>query len=617
MKSRVALALPLLLVVPIVFPVLLISVIAGFGAESPAAACDTVVPATGAETVGDAHLDAEQMQVATQIVGVVRAFPATSTKPQAAVVALATTRQESGIRNLDYGDRDSLGAFQQRPSQGWGTPDQVRNVLYATTSFLKRLVKVPGWETMRVTDAAATVQRPAEEYEGLYEQWVPLATGLTERLWGSGTAAGSRGEEMRLNLTGETAATGLFAQNAGCVVTGGGSVPANCSARGGAAEAGLTPDALRVMRCALTVFGPHVVGGVGERPNPSDHTTGRAVDVMIAGWDTPAGNAEGWEIAQWAQDNAKQLGVTYVIFDAKIWSVDRNAEGWRAYTHPTGSSNPTLDHLDHVHASVRGNAGSDTPIAVAGEIRPLTGKPRVASFNVLGHSHTVAGGERPGMAEGPQRMRWATQLLYDQGISVAGLQEFQPPQVREFKRLVGSAWGMFPGAGRDNVNAVVWRTDTWELVSAQSYPFPYFHGRTMRAPVVLLRHRASGQAVWFTNHHNPADAQGPAAHWRREATRMEITYTRGLLRTGYPVVVTGDMNERDIFYCRFTARADMQAANGGSNSNGRCRPPAQTQIDWIFGSRQVRFSNYQALRNEQVRRTTDHPLVVATMDVAG
>ena len=90
-----------------------------------------------------------------------------------------------------------------------------------------------------------------------------------------------------------------------------------------------------------------------------------------------------------------------------------------------------------------------------------------------------------------------------------------------------------------------------------------------------------------------------------------------MLRTGYPVVVTGDMNERDLFLCRFTGGVQMHAANGGSN-NGRCRPPSPAQIDWIFGSRQVRFSNYQALRNDQVvHRTTDHPLVVATLDVSG
>ena len=129
------------------------------------------------------------MRVAQQIVTAVRAFPATADKPHAAVIALATARQESGIRNLDYGDRDSLGAFQQRPSQGWGTPEQVMNVPHATTTFLRHLILTPEWETRRVTDVAADVQRPAEEYRGLYEQWVPLATRLTEQFWPGATAS--------------------------------------------------------------------------------------------------------------------------------------------------------------------------------------------------------------------------------------------------------------------------------------------------------------------------------------------------------------------------------------------------------------------------------------------
>jgi murein DD-endopeptidase MepM/ murein hydrolase activator NlpD len=170
-----------LLAVPIALPIIFLLVVGGQAVSSPATACDP--PAASAADVGDAELDGEQRQVAQQIVAAVRAFPATADKPHAAVIALATARQESGIRNLDYGDRDSLGAFQQRPSQGWGTPDQVMNVPHATTTFLEHLVLVPGWETRRVTDVAADVQRPAEEYRGLYEQWVPLATRLTEQLW--------------------------------------------------------------------------------------------------------------------------------------------------------------------------------------------------------------------------------------------------------------------------------------------------------------------------------------------------------------------------------------------------------------------------------------------------
>ena len=85
----------------------------------------------------------------------------------ASTVAIATAIQESGLRNLDYGDRDSLGLFQQRPSQGWGTEKEIRNPHYAAFKFYNRLIQVDGWEDMRVTDAAQSVQRSGfpEAYE--------------------------------------------------------------------------------------------------------------------------------------------------------------------------------------------------------------------------------------------------------------------------------------------------------------------------------------------------------------------------------------------------------------------------------------------------------------------
>jgi hypothetical protein len=96
---------------------------------------------------------------------------------RAVVVALATAMQESRLRNLDYGDRDSLGLFQQRPSQGWGTPEQVQDPVYAAGIFYDRLLRVPGWEAMRVTDAAQRVQRSA--YPELYEQHAAMAVELS------------------------------------------------------------------------------------------------------------------------------------------------------------------------------------------------------------------------------------------------------------------------------------------------------------------------------------------------------------------------------------------------------------------------------------------------------
>ncbi|GAA5168997.1 hypothetical protein GCM10023321_63890 [Pseudonocardia eucalypti] len=100
--------------------------------------------------------------------------------PQGWVIALAAALQESGLRNLNYGDRDSLGLFQQRPSQGWGNPDQIMNPDYAATQFYRHLLAVPGWERMSVTDAAQAVQRSATP--GAYARHEPAARTLVTAL---------------------------------------------------------------------------------------------------------------------------------------------------------------------------------------------------------------------------------------------------------------------------------------------------------------------------------------------------------------------------------------------------------------------------------------------------
>jgi cell wall-associated NlpC family hydrolase len=75
------------------------------------------------------------------------------------VTAVVAALQESGLRNLNHGDRDSLGLFQQRPSQGWGTPAEIMNPSYAATTFYQRLIETPGWQEQSVNDAAQSVQR--------------------------------------------------------------------------------------------------------------------------------------------------------------------------------------------------------------------------------------------------------------------------------------------------------------------------------------------------------------------------------------------------------------------------------------------------------------------------
>jgi hypothetical protein len=117
----------------------------------------------GATTVA---LDSEQMANAATIaaVGIRAGLP-----ERAVAVALATALQESKLRNLPGGDRDSVGLFQQRPSQGWGTPDQISDPRYAARHFYAALTRIRGWETMRITEAAQRVQRSA--YPEAYDKW--------------------------------------------------------------------------------------------------------------------------------------------------------------------------------------------------------------------------------------------------------------------------------------------------------------------------------------------------------------------------------------------------------------------------------------------------------------
>jgi hypothetical protein len=100
----------------------------------------------------------------------------------AVTIALATALQESKLRNISHGDRDSVGLFQQRPSQGWGTAEQLTTPRYAAAAFYRALVEVEGWETMSVTDAAQAVQVSAAPHA--YAQWEAEARVLARILTG-------------------------------------------------------------------------------------------------------------------------------------------------------------------------------------------------------------------------------------------------------------------------------------------------------------------------------------------------------------------------------------------------------------------------------------------------
>lgn len=122
---------------------------------------------------GNVKLDADQLRNASIIASVGRSMGAST---RDIVISLMTAMQESTLRNLNYGDRDSLGLFQQRPSMGWGTPAQVTNPEYAARKFFEGLLRVENRGSMPLTLAAQAVQRSAFPYA--YANWQSMAEAL-------------------------------------------------------------------------------------------------------------------------------------------------------------------------------------------------------------------------------------------------------------------------------------------------------------------------------------------------------------------------------------------------------------------------------------------------------
>nr|WP_221376551.1 hypothetical protein [Actinoplanes polyasparticus] len=153
---------------------------------------------------GEVTLDYVQMANAATItaVGLRKGMP-----ERAVVIALATAFQESKLENLDDGDRDSIGLFQQRPSQGWGTFDQIKDPRYAADKFYSSLKKVKNYQKMRVTDAAQKVQRSA--YPNAYEKWADESAVLARALTGRATGAVECSVSGSPVLRGATAAAAL------------------------------------------------------------------------------------------------------------------------------------------------------------------------------------------------------------------------------------------------------------------------------------------------------------------------------------------------------------------------------------------------------------------------
>ena len=226
---------------------------------------------------GEVDLDVIQMANAATItaVGVRRGMP-----ERAIVVALAAALQESKLENLEDGDRDSLGLFQQRPSQGWGPAEKIQDPRYAAGRFYSALKKVKGWKTLRITEAAQRVQRSA--YPNAYDKWADEAAILAKALTGRATGA------VACTLTGKPVLRGAAA--AAALLTG------------------------------LRLDWGAALARTAEQPS------GLTLDVADAG--------SGWRYAHWLVSHARATGLERVRFADLEWQAESGT--WQAVTGDDG-----------------------------------------------------------------------------------------------------------------------------------------------------------------------------------------------------------------------------------------------------------------------------------------
>ncbi len=209
--------------------------------------------------------------------------------PRAATIALTTAIQESKLRNLRYGDADSQGLFQQRPSQGWGTVEQILDPVYASNAFYDALVQVDGWQSGVVTEVAQEVQRSAfpDAYADHEVEGRVLASVLTGQE-AAGTVMGCDLDDPRGDGNAQALADKAAAQL-------------------GVAVAG-TPDA-----------------------------AGSTVTFQLADAETA------WTVATWSVSHAAAEDVTRVRVDGREWLRTRRALSWHDASEPVGDTTVVVD----------------------------------------------------------------------------------------------------------------------------------------------------------------------------------------------------------------------------------------------------------------------------------
>lgn len=237
---------------------------------------------------------------------------------RAVTIALATAMQESGLRNLDHGDRDSRGLFQQRPSQGWGDAQQIVDPVYSAQRFYDHLLRIPDYQAMSVADAAQSVQHSA--FPRAYAKHQTDAELLTGALSGRDAASfscttGPGGDGEDVGTGSRTRVRALLEREFGKGALSGRTPQPSEPGHGNtdiAARGGVGGGAAGSARSAVHPASAVRVGGHGRELR------------LRAG-----GEARGWELAHWAVAHAADLHIRQVVYRDRVWDAGSSRVGWR------------------------------------------------------------------------------------------------------------------------------------------------------------------------------------------------------------------------------------------------------------------------------------------------
>lgn len=236
---------------------------------------------------------------------------------------------------------------------------------------------------------------------------------------------------------------------------------------------------------------------------------------------------------------------------------------------------------------------------------------RVGSFNVLGSQHTAPGGTRRNFPPASVRSPSQAGLISRHGLEIVGMQELQTDQLNTISSRTGlTAWPGYAWGSKETDNSILYDAGRFEFVSGDMFTIP-FMGRPRPQPILRLRVRETGREFYVVNTHPSAGHTGRYAAERHHGQDVLVGVLNGLKADGLPILVTGDMNDRETFYDRVVCRGGLVSSSGGSGCSSR--PPQMWAVDWVVGTTDISFTDHVSDNNPA--KMSDHYVIHTTAHV--